>query len=358
MNCEFCEKEFKTKYSLNTHKNKAKYCLILQKKIEPKEESFKCNICKKILSSKRNLEIHKRKCEGKREKIEEFKCEFCNKILSSKQNLEIHIKKCETIEEKEEFKCEFCNKILSSKHSLIYHLDTCDKKKEKEEKIKKENMNIELKKLKEKLESKDKELKEKDELFIKIKTQNENYEKQENIYKEQIINLQDKLEKLARKAIERPTTTNNTTNNHLNITTSMDFSDLNKLKYIIDNNLNINHIVEGQKGIANFVKETMLTDENGNLKYICTDPSRNIFKYKDTNGEIKKDIEAKKLTTYIIDSGIKKKSAEIANGWCIDNEGDIDMTKYDIMSEPQQSILKFGDDNNSFKRELASITTI
>ena len=38
MNCEYCNSEFKTKSALNNHKNKAKYCLILQGKIEPKEE--------------------------------------------------------------------------------------------------------------------------------------------------------------------------------------------------------------------------------------------------------------------------------------------------------------------------------
>ena len=117
MNCEYCNTVFKTTSALNNHKNKAKYCLVLQGKIEPKEELFKCNLCDKILSSKRNLEIHKEKCEGKKEKIEEeFKCEYCDKILSTKRNLEIHMKKCEIIEEKEEFKCEYCDKILSKRN--------------------------------------------------------------------------------------------------------------------------------------------------------------------------------------------------------------------------------------------------
>ena len=68
MNCEYCNSEFKTKSALNNHKNKAKYCLILQGKIKPKEEVFNCNLCEKILSSKQMLELHKEKCEGKKEK--------------------------------------------------------------------------------------------------------------------------------------------------------------------------------------------------------------------------------------------------------------------------------------------------
>jgi hypothetical protein len=94
MNCEYCKSEFKTKSALNNHKNKAKYCLILQGKIEPKEEVFKCNLCDKLLSTKQNLEFHKEKCEGKKEKIEEFQCDYCNKILSSRQGRWRHEQKC------------------------------------------------------------------------------------------------------------------------------------------------------------------------------------------------------------------------------------------------------------------------
>lgn len=351
MFCEYCQSEFKTKSALNNHKNNAKYCLILQKKIEQKEESFKCNLCQKILSSKRNLEIHKEKCKGKIQEI--FQCKFCNKILSSKQNLKIHSKKCEIVEKKEEeIKCEYCNKILSSKRNLDNHINVCLGKKDKD-----------LKDLIKKLEIMDKELKEKEKNNIKLNIQNKNYkqqlEKQEESYKQQIKELQDKLERIANAAINRPTTTNNnTTNNILNIASNLDFNNIDKGKKLIQNNLNTDYVISGQKGLANFAKESLLTDENGILTYICTDPSRFIFKYKDSTGEIKKDIDAKKLTSYILDSGIKRKSIEVASEWYLNCEGDIDMTKYDIMTEPQQSILKIRDDNNIFKKELASITTL
>ena len=360
MNCEYCNSHFKTKSALNNHKNKAKYCLVLQGKIEPKEEVFKCNLCDKILSTKQKLELHKEKCKGKKEKIEEFKCDYCNKILSSKQYLESHIKKCEIIIEKEEFKCEYCEKILSTKQSILHHLNVCDKKKEKE----KEQIYKELKELKTTVESKDKELKEKDKLVIKLNTQNENYEKQiktqnEN-YEKQIKELQDKLENLASKAIERPTSivSNTTTNNSLNIATSMNFNDIEEIKDIIENYLTINHVVDGQKGLANFVKETMLVDDNGIPKYICTDPSRHIFKYKDTNGEIKKDVEAKKLTGSLIKGGLRKQTAIIGNEWVENGENSNNyVDKLEIMMEFQQNIHKIGDNNTDFRKELAAITS-
>jgi hypothetical protein len=361
MNCEYCNTEFKTKSSLNIHKIKAKYCLILQGKLDKKEIIFKCDFCEKVLSSKQCLEIHKEKCKGKKEDI--FKCEYCNKILSSKQNLDIHVKKCVIIDEKEEFKCEFCKKNLSTRQKLEYHKNICNSKKQKEEKETKET-----------LKRKDKELKEKDKVIIKIKTQNESFkeqlekqeksfkeqlEKQEKNYKEQIKDLQNKLDKIANKAVDKPTTTNNnTTNNTLNITSHINFNDIERIQNIINDKLTINDVITGQKGIAMFTKQHILTDEEGKLSYMCTDPSRYIFKFKDEDGDVKKDIETKKLTEYLIVGGIKAKSVDIGNDWCKDENGNIDMTKFNIIMVPQQSILKLKDDNNVFKKELASLTSL
>ena len=156
------------------------------------------------------------------------------------------------------------------------------------------------------------------------------------------------------RAIDKPTTTNNTT---LNITTSIDFNDTDKIKDIINDDFNIDYAVNGQKGLARFVTDKFLTDKNGNLLYICTDPSRQIFKYKDSTGEIKKDVEAKKLTNYIVDGGIKQKTVDVANEWYTDDDGNLDINKFNIMLDQQQSIFKIKDDNNSFKKELASLTT-
>ena len=358
MKCEYCNTEFQSKSALNNHKNKAKYCLILQGKIKPKEEVFNCNLCEKILSSKQMLELHKEKCEGKKEKIEEFKCKFCSKILSSKQKLEIHMKKCEIIEEKDEFKCEYCDKILSTKQMLENHKNICIIKKDKEIEILKKQLESKDNKLKEQLQNKDKECKE--QLQNKDKECKEQLEKQEEKYEDRIKDLQDKLENLASKAIERPTSvvSNTTTNNSLNIATSMDFDNIDHIKNLLVKYLTINHIVDGQKGIANFVRETMLTDDNGIPKYVCTDPSRYIFKYKDTNGEIKKDVEAKKLTGSLIKGGIRKQTAIIGNEWVESEENSNDYAnKLGLMMEFQENIHKLGDNNTDFRKELVAITS-
>ncbi len=200
---------------------------------------------------------------------------------------------------------------------------------------------------------------ENEKIIIEISTENKNYKEQIKKQEEQIKELQDKLERMGLRAIERPTTTNTTTttNNTLNITSSIDFNDVDKVKNIIEDKLNINYVIDGQKGIANFIKDNILTDDNGELIYVCTDPSRGVFKFKDTTGELKKDIEAKKLTTYILEGGIKKKSAVIGNEWCKDDTGEFDMKKFTILMVPQQSIMNLSQDNNILKRELAAITS-
>jgi len=337
MNCEYCNTTFKTKSALNNHKIKAKYCLILQGKIEPsKEEIFKCNLCNKILSSKQYLELHKDKCEGKKHKIDVFKCKHCDKILSTKQMLENHNNICSIKKEKDqtEYKEKLEKEIKEYKNQL-----------EKQDKEYKNQLEKQDKEYKNQLEKQKNELK-------------EEYKNQLEKQEDQIKDLQDKLEKLAIKAIDRPTIVSNTTNNNLNIDSSMNFNDIEQIKDIIENNLNINHIVDGQKGLANFVKEIMLIDDNGKLKYICTDPSRSIFKYKDTNGEIKKDVEAKKLTDYILKGGIKKRSAIIGNEW-VQNETNnkLYLDKLEIMMEFQENIHKLAENNTNFKRELAALTS-
>ena len=338
--CEYCNVVFNTKSALNNHKNKAKYCLIIQKKIEPKEE-FKCSTCKKKLCTKQYLEIHSRKCGIKEKEIKAkdiFKCEYCDKILSTKQNLTNHLSVC--LEKKDKELNELKNRIDSEL---------------------KEHTQKELKDLRELRERSNKEILEKDKIIIKINTQLENYKEQLEKQEDQIKDLQEKLDKIANKAIDRPTTvvSNTTTNNNLNIMSSLDFNNFDKIKDAIENKLNVNHVVDGQKGLAKFMVDTILTDDEGNLLYVCTDSSRNIFKYKNSNGEINKDVEAKKLISFMVNAGIKVKSFDIAREWYKngDENGDVDITKHGIMVSPQEKIMTIEDDSCCFKRELASMTS-
>ena len=287
---------------------------------------MECNFCNKIFCSKSSLNVHQKttkyclKLQGKKDKENEFECEFCNKKFTVNQNLTSHYFICKEkefitkLKEKEE---ELENSYNKEKEKLIKHI-----KKEFSKKLKEKE--DEINELKQKIA----------ELNGRLYTLKDDH---------------DVIKEMAKQP-------KNTTNNTLNITSCIDFDNIDKIKYVIENDFNINYAINGQKGIANFVKDKLLKDDNGKPLYVCTDPSRQIFKYKDIAGEIKKDVEAKKLTEYIVDGGIKKKTVDIASKWYTDNEGGIDMEKFDMMMDPQQSILKLKDDNNTFKKELASLT--
>ena len=272
-------------------------------------------------------------------------CQFCNKDFTSKSSLTNHqktakycLKLQDTNKEISNFNCDYCRKLFTSRYNLNLHLLNC---KDKEIEILRKEKDKEIETIK---KEKDKE----------IETIRKEKDKQENNYKEQIKDLQQTIERMVLKAIERPTTTNNNT---LNITSFMDFDNIDKIKNAIEDKLDINYVVDGQKRLAHFVKDNLLMDDSGKLRYICTDPSRQIFKYKDSTGEVKKDVEAKKLTNYILEGGIRTKSAVLGNDWCKDDKGDINLDRFNVMMDQQQSIMKLSDDNNSFKKELVSLTS-
>jgi hypothetical protein len=293
-------------------------------------------------------------------------CIFCKKTFSSRSSLNNHqktTKYCLKLQgkkyENKNFNCEYCYKTFTTKQYLINHLQFCNVKKEKDI-IKKKDDELKNKLLKKEKDLENKFLKKEKEFEIKLKEKDDEINRLKELNAElrgKLTTFKEDHEFIKEIAKQPKNTTNNTTNNTLNIKSCIDFNNVNKIKDVIDNDFNIKYAIEGQKGLARFVTEKLLTDDNGNLIYVCTDPSRQIFKYKDVAGEIKKDVEAKKLTNYIVDGGIKNKVVDIAGNWYKDDNGNIDIDKFNIMVEQQQNILKLKDDNNSFKKELATITT-
>ena len=114
----------------------------------------------------------------------------------------------------------------------------------------------------------------------------------------------------------------------------------------------------GQKGMAKFAYTHILTDDDGNLNYICTDASRFGFKYKDESGEIRKDNEAKKLTTYLLNGGIKTKACGMASEWWTDDNGETNSGKFELLINKAEALRLLEEDNTEFKKELAAMTTI
>ena len=127
------------------------------------------------------------------------------------------------------------------------------------------------------------------------------YKSENSELKNQIKELQDKLENIALKAVSRPTT--NTTNNTTNVNTYIQKLDIVTDQTFIDNlkNFSIEYIKKGAEGFANYALEHPL-----NNRIACVDYARKKIKYKDENGNVISDPEMMKLSTQLFKSILAK----------------------------------------------------
>jgi hypothetical protein len=281
-----------------------------------------------------------------------MECQFCEKIISTKGNLNYHqktSKTCLKIQQKKSERdieidltnCDYCNKSFSTqnfrKHSCKNKI-IFETKKEKELEFQKilEKKELEFQKI---LEKKDLEIQK---LQTEIKLKDE-------IYKDE--------HKTIRKLALQPKTTTTNNNNINNIIGSFNMNDTEKIKNIIRNEFSIDDIIEGQKGLAKFAVNKILKDEQGNLCYICTDPSRKIFKYKNIDGKVVKDVDSQKLTNAFIDSEIKNITNYKTMSYWTKDDGSQDSEKFSCMSLPASEIMNLKFDNSSFRDQLVVLTS-
>jgi len=264
-----------------------------------------------------------------------MECEYCKKTFSSKYTLKNHQKRakyCLAIQqennvdvESELIKCEYCDHLSTPDH-FARHLKSC------KEKIKYENTSKD--KIINDLEEKNKELS----YRIGI------LETEVRILREQNERSTSTVEEIAK----QPRVQQNN-NQKILITSNMDLSQ-ERVKDMIENSFNANYMIQGQKGVAKFAYDTMLKDDQGKLKYICTDPSRQIFQYKNEEGELQKDVKAKKLTKALLDGELKSASHKIASDKMKENTEDfLEYSTYYL------DIKELEDDNSDFSKELSTL---
>ena len=326
--CGFCNKEFATIYTLKKHNDICKVKKQDEKVINDKE--LMCEFCSKIFSNKYNLNNHKNTTKK------------CIDIQKSLNNKEV---KYPT------FSCEFCKKNFTLKNSLICHNLSC------------------IDKYKFELKEKEIELKDKDNLLIKINTENENYKEICKKLEHQVEELQNKLDKIANKAIDKPTTTNNTINNKIELHTFPSQIEIDKK---IESQFNDKYLWDGIKGVAQFVYDHIIKLEDGSLAYACFDTSRQMFKYKDKDGNDIKDPKASKLRK-MIKPGLLRQSQSLLDYFNEEcdylekrkNKGlEIDRKEYNTMNTLREKALEVGceilsiEETNKFSNELATISCI
>ena len=113
-----------------------------------------------------------------------------------------------------------------------------------------------------------------------------------------------------------------------------------------------------EKGLVRFVVERLLIDKRGKLIYICSDVDSFKFQYKDKDGRVQTDMDAKGLLEYISNAGIFDNGIDIKNEWYVDADNNVDMNKFLILLSKKQKIANIKTDPSFFKTELASIIKI
>ena len=264
-------------------------------------------------------------------------CQHCNNSFKSIKSLQQHQRKTKycLLQQNKEFRCSGCNKISFSSDDNDTHMSNCI---------------ILLKNTISELKEENKDIIYFQEQMNKYKELNEKISEEKD---NQIKFLQEQIISITKTAISKPTTTNNNTK-ILNMSI-INFENSN-VENIINDKINIDMISEGQKGIAKFAANYLLKDTDNNLNYVCTDPSRKIFKYKNDTGDIEKDINAQKLTNILTDNGLIKKTIKISTDYWTDEDGTIDNDKFINLFSKTAEIRMIHEDNTIFKNELVNQT--
>jgi hypothetical protein len=270
-------------------------------------------------------------------KIDEIKCYICENVYNSNLQLTMHVntsKTCKLIQKEKEKLQNNINEMNELKQNYINEMNEL-----------KQNYINEINELKQN------HINEINELKINHKDEIKHLE-------QQISNLETANE-IYKKISDKPTVNNTNSNNkYLSITNNFTLiDDIDKIKDIIDTKLTDIHVIDGQKGIAKFALESIISDEDGYLNYICSDSSRNIFKYKNGEGIIQKDAKAIRLTNALVKAGIKSKSVNIAEDLWTKEDGKRNDMKYEMCNPGLQEIIKMKSDNTVFRNKLSDSTS-
>ena len=273
------------------------------------------------------------------------KCEYCNNVFKTLKIMIQHQKTAKfcLLKQKKQIKCESCNNISFSQTDFENHQNNCITfLKSKIKELNDENKDIVY--YQNKVEFCEKQLTEKNEQLIEKDNQ--------------IKHLQEQIVSITKTAVSKPTTTNNNNINNKILNMSILNLDTENIKSIINDKYNLDVISEGQKGVAKFATNFLLKDSDGNLNYVCTDASRKIFKYKNNDGELEKDMNAQRLTDILTNNGIFNTTSQITKDHWTNDDGSIDDDKFSKLFSKTLEINSLKEDNTIFKNELVAQTTI
>jgi hypothetical protein len=268
MECEHCNKHFTNKNTLKIHKENAKYCLKIQGRSIVLPNHI-CITCENMFTTKAICDKHMLWCKDTvpGQLIKKLRDDN-EKLRNSKDDMLDKLRNDNDILREDNY----------SKEGMIALMQ--DKIDRQEEKISSTgNSLIDLKVLQAKVD----------------------------IYKSQSKEKQDCLEQIAK----QPKITTNTTNNTLNMH-PLDLSD-DRVRDIIEEYYNIDYLLAGSKGVAQFTIDKVLTKPDDKIIYSLTDRSREAYNFKNVEGVVEKDTKGRKLREVVYKNGIKEKAFLIAN---------------------------------------------
>jgi hypothetical protein len=166
---------------------------------------------------------------------------------------------------------------------------------------------------------------------------------------------QDSKKVLARIA-EQPkvNNTSNTTTTTNNLILPVIDTSQETINRAVEDSYNMNHFCSGQKGVARFAVDHLLTNDEKQLGYVCTDPARGMFKHVGEDGEVVRDIKASRLTAKLAQP-IRVKAGQLAGELTNMDKGNEELMN--TACKHYQDISGMEDDNTGFRTELAAATT-
>lgn len=302
--CDYCNTEFKTKNGLVTHEKTAKYCL--NSKGGDVQHPI-CKYCEKSFTRTSSLSDHYQTCIHKREHDVKTQYEhLLNESTMRIHELETQVAKCE---------------------QRIQHLEH-------------QNISQEMTFQQRYYEAL---LQEKDKIMLEREARLERSERE----------LEKRMDDITDIARQTKTKTTHTNTNIMINSATLDLQDTSHIREILERHLDINVLALGQKGVARMLKDTLLTDEQGQKRYRCTDANRGNFEYNDPSGHVERDPKAAKLRDALVKSDIRDLAYDRGDKFWKNEDGSTDMRKFDAISDKVQEVAGIQQDDTKFRTELS-----
>ena len=243
--------------------------------------------------------------------------------------------------------CQYCNKSYSNKQNLVKHQKTesCISKQNiiKNLRLQLDDTKLQLDDTKLQLDTAQSEIKALRDEIIRLKTRlevyseqkedNYNYQDELKSLREDNVKLQTRLEIYSEQKQENYPSINITNiNTNTKIINQLQVLDLNKttISKIAKEHFTLDYLKKENRGVAQFTINHVIKDSEGKPKYICTDISRKIAKYKSDDNSIVTDFGMEKLSDTVYDSIRNKVNSLVMMNMAEDFETKLDTNPYYI----------------------------